>query len=49
VTADDGLAGTGVPPFLLDDVGDGAAMRALNADAGIEPVQRHVPLLFHLT
>jgi Pirin len=32
VTADDGFTGAGVPPLLLDDVGDGAAVRTLGAD-----------------
>jgi hypothetical protein len=41
VTADDGLTGVGVPPLLLDDVGDGAAVGTLDADAGVEPEQRH--------
>src|SRR5580692_3098100 len=42
MTADDGLLGVGVVPLLLDDVGDGAAVRTFDADAGIEPVQRHL-------
>jgi hypothetical protein len=34
-TADDGLAGAGVPPLLLNDVGDLPAVGALNPDAGV--------------
>jgi hypothetical protein len=41
VTADDGLAWVGVAPLLLDDVGDGAAVGTLDADAGVEPEQRY--------
>jgi hypothetical protein len=37
VTADDGLARVGVPLLVLDDVGDGAAVGTLDADAGVEP------------
>jgi hypothetical protein len=41
VTADDGLARVGVPLLVLDDVGDGAAVGTFDADAGVEPEQRH--------
>jgi WhiB family transcriptional regulator, redox-sensing transcriptional regulator len=32
----------GAPPLLLDDVGDGAAVGTLDADAGVQPEHRHV-------
>jgi hypothetical protein len=45
VAADDGLVRVHVAPLLLDDVGDGAAVRTLDPDAGIEPEQSHVTFL----
>jgi hypothetical protein len=42
VAAHDGVVGVVAAPLLLDDVGDLAAMRTVDPDAGVKAEQRHL-------